>query len=465
MLLMRHWFSVALLSAMAGTSARGDEPSPRLMTSRPEMKAQIEALKNREARIPLPSLTPEEIAAGKRSANNGRLRSLYLPESWLASRGPSSSSGGRTRSGAVPAPAAAAPPGGGLSMSDRSSGPEYVFRKKLFWIVSRTNDCQYCLGHQELALRRTMSDDEIASLDADWSIFPASEQAAIAFARKVTLTPHLVDEADIRSLQAHFSDERIVDIVQTLAGNNSTNRWTDSTGIPQDRSSNPDEPRQLDTPTSEAASRFRTKVAPIDYVPRPAWEPQSEALQAIAACRGRTAAVKLPRIEVAQQILAADTPGIVPPAWVQVASYFPQSALRLWKHRQALARDGRLDPKLKALIPWVCAREDRAWYAAAHARARLGALGMTDDVLFAIGGREEGFTAAERTTFAFARKLTSAPHTIVDSDVAALKTHFSDHEVAEVIFLICDANSFDRFTEALRLPLEGGIRLSTAATE
>jgi len=463
-MLMRLWFGVALLSAMAGASAWSDETAPPLMTTRPEMKAQIEALKSRQARIPLPALTPEEIAAGKRSANNGRLRSLYLPESWLASRGASSSSGGQR--GAETAPAAPMPPaasGAPLSLGDQSSGPEYAFRKRLFWIVSRTNDCQYCLGHQELALRRTMSDDEIAALDADWSIFPAAEQAAMAFARKVTLTPHLVGEADIRSLQEHFSDERIVDIVQTLAGNNSTNRWTDSTGIPQDRSSSPDEPRQLDTPTSASAARLQSKVAPIDYVPRPAWEPRSEAMLAMAACQGRAPAVKLPAIEAAQQILAADTPGLVPPAWAQVASYFPQSALRLWKHRQALVRDGRLDPKLKALIAWVCAREDRAWYAAAHARARLNSLGVADDALFAIGGKEDPFTPAEQATFAFARKLTAAPHTIVDGDVAALKSHFSDHEVAEVIFLICDANSFDRFTEALRLPLEGGIRMSTAA--
>ena len=54
--------------------------------TRPEMKKQIEALKNREARIPLPALTSEETASGRRSVNNGRLRSLYLPESWQTNR-------------------------------------------------------------------------------------------------------------------------------------------------------------------------------------------------------------------------------------------------------------------------------------------------------------------------------------------------------------------------------------------
>ena len=54
----------------------------------------------------------------------------------------------------------------------------------------------------------------------------------------------------------------------------------------------------------------------------------------------------------------------------------------------------------------------------------------------------------------FVRKLTAAPHTIDDADVARLRESFSDHEVAEIIDLTCDANAFDRFTEVLRLPVE-----------
>ena len=147
---------------------------------------------------------------------------------------------------------------------------------------------------------------------------------------------------------------------------------------------------------------------------------------------------------------------MTPPVWCQVLAYNPQSALRVWKHRQAVIRDGKLNTNLKALIAWNCARENRAWYSAAHAKARLNALGITDDTLYSIGADESAFSPAERATFAFARKLTSAPHTIVDADVAGLRKLFTDNEVAEIIFLTCDSNMFDRFTEMLRLPLEGG---------
>lgn len=426
-----------------GWAAESDNEPAR---TRPEMKRRIEALKDREARLPLPVLTADEIASGRRSVNNGRLRSLYLPESWQTNRSTTAATQG-SRSQNVNA-----------TLKQLQQAPDYAFKTRLFWIVSRTNDCQYCLGHQELKLRRAgMLEDQIAALDSKWSVFPVEEQAAMRLARKLTLTPHLISDEDLAAMKQHFTDARVVDIIQTIAGYNSTNRWTASTGIPQDRSFGSDEPSQLDTPTSPEFAKVDTKVAPLDYQPRAAWEGRSDVEAAIAACRGRTPLVKLPSVDTARQALAADTPGLTPPVWCQAMADSPQSALRAWKHRQAVARDGKLNPNLKGLIAWVVARENRAWYSLAHAKMKLNAIGITDDTLYSIGRDEASFTPAELATFAFARKLTSAPHTVVDNDVASLRKLFTDNEVAEIIFLVCDANSFDRFTEALRLPLEGGI--------
>lgn len=443
-----RWWTGALCIATVCASGLAEDARSGLTRTRPEMKKRIEALKKREARIPLPALTPEEVASGRRSVNNGRLRSLYLPESWQANRSPTSS---------TPTARSSDPKNVATVLNERQLSPDYAFKTRLFWIVSRTNDCQYCLGHQELKLRRAgMNEDQIASLDCKWTAFLADEQAAMRITRKLTLTPHLVTDDDIGELKKHFTDPEIVDIIQTVAGYNSTNRWTAATGIPQDRSFGGNEPSELDTPTSAEFSKIESSVAPLDYKPRASWESRTEAEAAMAACRGRSPLVKLPSMEVARQALAADTPGMTPPVWCQAMAYSPQSALRGWKHRQAVARDGKLDANLKGLIAWVTARENRAWYSAAHAKTRLNALGIDDDTLYSIGANETAFTPKEQTTFAFARKLTSAPHTVVDEDVAELRKLFSDNEVAEIIFLICDANSFDRFTESLRLPLEGG---------
>ncbi len=79
----KHLWRCGFLFAAITQSGIAAEIEQMPAKTRPEMKRRIEALKSREARIPLPKLTPEEIAAGKNSVNNGRLRSLYLPESWL----------------------------------------------------------------------------------------------------------------------------------------------------------------------------------------------------------------------------------------------------------------------------------------------------------------------------------------------------------------------------------------------
>jgi hypothetical protein len=39
-------------------------------------------------------------------------------------------------------------------------------------------------------------------------------------------------------------------------------------------------------------------------------------------------------------------------------------------------------------------------------------------------------------------------------DVEGLRTVFSDHGVAEVVYQACDAAFFDRLTEAANLPLD-----------
>src|SRR5438445_2715495 len=122
-------------------------PRPVPLT-RPEMKQYLEDMKARKPRIPLPELTEEEKAKlGERGGGyEGRLRSVYMPQS-----------GGQ--SGAFGAFGFSRDP-------DPNNSLDYRFKTQLFWIVSRTNNCQYCMGHQESKLLTAgMKENEIAALD------------------------------------------------------------------------------------------------------------------------------------------------------------------------------------------------------------------------------------------------------------------------------------------------------------
>ncbi|MGV2338958.1 MAG UNVERIFIED_CONTAM: carboxymuconolactone decarboxylase family protein [Planctomycetaceae bacterium] len=130
-------------------------------------------------------------------------------------------------------------------------------------MVSRANDCQYCLGHQELKLRRAgMLEDQIAALDGTWELQPASERAAFAAARTLTLSPHRFGTAETGPLLAEYKPANLIDVLYTISRYNAVNRWTAATGIPQDQSFGGDEHPALDTPTSTQFAAAESKVAP-----------------------------------------------------------------------------------------------------------------------------------------------------------------------------------------------------------
>jgi hypothetical protein len=83
------------------------------------MKRALEELKKANPRLPLPGLTDQEKqqSPNRRVVNNGRMRSLYLPEDLRGSdffRG-----------------------------RDSAMTLDPTFKTMLFWIVARVNDCHY----------------------------------------------------------------------------------------------------------------------------------------------------------------------------------------------------------------------------------------------------------------------------------------------------------------------------------
>lgn len=117
---------------------------------------------------------------------------------------------------------------------------------------------------------------------------------------------------------------------------------------------------------------------------------------------------------------------------------------------------GKLPAKLNAQLAWVSARADHAWYALAYARNRLRAQGLNDDAIFAIDqANGAGFSPKELAAFAFAKKLTVDPALIGDSDFDGLRKHFSEAEIAELIYHVNHDVFFNRVTEAAALPLDG----------
>lgn len=428
-------------------SAGEERPSatpPPVAATRPELKELLERSKQNQPRLPLPPPTEADLkeaaARGGRGPmtgiiNNGRMRKLYLPPEVVG--------------------------GGFLREPDPVMTLNNTYKTMFFWIVSRANNCTYCQGHQEVKLSADgVKEETIAALDGDWSGFTPAEQEAFAFTRKLTFEPNRLDDADLARLRRHYNDLQILEIIMAVGGFNAMNRWTGALAIPQE------DHRVHLTPTPDAFKTARSLVAPLPddagqgtACARPAnrgpLESREQVAAALDACRKRTARLPLASEQAARSLLPADWTGSeVLPEWVRLLANFPRAG-KVWIAQTEHARTkGRLSPRLKAEIAYVAARHDRAWYALGHAIRQLNAAGLKDTEIAALDHPGDRTPEPERLVLAFAEKLTVNPALIDDADVAGLRKHFSDHEVAEIIYHVTQGAFFDRLTEAAGLRLE-----------
>ncbi len=67
-----------------------------------------------------------------------------------------------------------------------------------------------------------MTDDQIASLDSRWDVFPESEQAALKATRILTIRPFAFGDREVADLKKHFNDAQVIDILYTVARYNAS---------------------------------------------------------------------------------------------------------------------------------------------------------------------------------------------------------------------------------------------------
>ncbi|WP_373652905.1 hypothetical protein [Schlesneria sp. DSM 10557] len=119
--------------------------------------------------------------------------------------------------------------------------PDRIFEESLFWIQTRSIECNYCMGHCEMLL-------EVAGLDkkavaertrrlasADWSAFPPAEQRAYAYARKLSKTPWELTPEDYRTLVEDLGPEQAMATFWWLCRGLYMTRISDGFQLPLER--------------------------------------------------------------------------------------------------------------------------------------------------------------------------------------------------------------------------------------
>ncbi|MBL8890324.1 MAG: hypothetical protein JNL67_10125 [Planctomycetaceae bacterium] len=408
------WIAFGLLLWMPSRSWT-QESNSNLPKAIPQGRAAVlealEKLKHREARLPLTEQEPDpaQPPGALGVVNNGRMRKLYLPAEFQAS-------GTRT-----PDPAMTLPNDFGV---------------ELFWIASRVNNCHYCLGHQEVKLKKEgLTEEMLLWLDTDWKRFSPRHQAGFEFARVLTEAPHTITDELVTGLKKHFTELEILEMAFLVGRYNSTNRWTDSLGIPQEME------RDFSTSLSAAELEKPSTVVGRPPTKRPLPSDLEAWRKTLAEAKLRKS--RLPLATTAENVGEATEPHAA------LLLNFPIAG-KQWLDQWSIAKSTSHLPKhLSSCLLFVCAVEDGAPYVQHLACEQLVAEGWSEPEVFALLAEKPD---SERgTALQFARKLTHSPQSMTDQDIVALQRYFSPSQIAEIIYRVGLAAQLDRVTEVAGL--------------
>jgi alkylhydroperoxidase family enzyme len=134
-------------------------------------------------------------------------------------------------------------------------------RTKMRWTAARANRCDYSQAYAEADLRRLgASESEIQELKNRTAAIEPKEQAALDFARKMTLAAYSVSDQEVEELIDYYGEKTLVGMVLQMAFANFQDRLLLALNVPVE----PDGP----LPPIEVRFAFK-KADDIKAAPRP----------------------------------------------------------------------------------------------------------------------------------------------------------------------------------------------------
>jgi alkylhydroperoxidase family enzyme len=103
---------------------------------------------------------------------------------------------------------------------------------EIAYVSARNDRAWYALGHARQRLKELgLSDDAIDALDHPGDSIHSPERAALALARKLTVDPALITDADIEGLRKQYPDPEVAEIVYQVTQAAFFDRLTESAGL------------------------------------------------------------------------------------------------------------------------------------------------------------------------------------------------------------------------------------------
>ncbi len=308
-----------------------------------------------------------------------------------------------------------------------------VFGLSVFWVVTRAIDCPYCMGHCEMNWEVIgMTPAQIAERSRalsgdDWSSFPAAEQRAFAFARKLTRTPGEITQGDVRSLERDFGADPAISLLMYACRCNYMVRVSNGFQLSLERD-------------NVFWDYYGLKPKGASVGPKSSGNPVE--LLSDDECWKR-----MPKADVGT--------GRPLPNWAKaVATHLPRTAAAMLELDLAQRTKSPIDPVLRAKMRWVIARANRCAYSEAYALADLLRAGGSESSVKVLAGDSNQWPEADREPLVFAQLHTLDAPSIPDELFVRLRKRFGDKTVAAMVLLGAYGNFQDRLVLGLNLPIE-----------
>lgn len=142
------------------------------------------------------------------------------------------------------------------------------------------------------------------------------------------------------------------------------------------------------------------------------------------------------------------------PNLFRAASLRPPIVLTLFAHLRAVTGPGEVPVLLKELLTVRVSQLNSCGYCLASHTALSRKYGASDSQMSALeGGRYEPFEPSWRAAFAFADAMTPTQGDVTDEIYAELARWWTPPQIVEITSVIGFFNYFNRFAEALRIPV------------
>ena len=125
--------------------------------------------------------------------------------------------------------------------------------------------------------------------------------------------------------------------------------------------------------------------------------------------------------------------------------------------REVLGVPGKVPPPLKWMIAHVASRSAGCQYCMAHtADTAATAAGVDPAKIEAVFEYERSdlFNEAERAALTVAQGAGQVPNMVSDADMDALKKHFDEDQIVEIVGVICLFGWLNRFNDTMATDLE-----------